>query len=125
MGYTDDGNLPVVTDEMLNEWRQAAHPYTIMILEAGPDFPAGGVDPDSETWRIIWAHGKRNLALRRAGILAAVCPIADGSGVTGIGIFDAPLEEVDRIMADDPGVRAGLFTYHLHPTQSVLATSAS
>ncbi len=31
-----------------------------------------------------------------------------------IAIFDVPPEEVDRIMADDPGIKAGLFTYELH-----------
>jgi hypothetical protein len=47
------------------------------------------------------------------------CPIGDRSSVTGIGIFDAPPEDVERIMAADPGVRAGLFTYEVHPTRSL------
>jgi hypothetical protein len=31
-----------------------------------------------------------------------------------MGIFDTTPEEVDRIMQDGPGVKAGLFTYKLH-----------
>ncbi len=30
----------------------------------------------------------------------------------------APEEEVVRIMDEDPGVKAGIFTYELHPTHS-------
>jgi hypothetical protein len=41
-------------------------------------------------------------------------PSAD-STEAGIGIFDATPEEIDRIMQDGPGVKAGLFTYEPHP----------
>jgi hypothetical protein len=47
-----------------------------------------------------------------------VCPVADGSGVTGVGIFAASPEEVERIMSGDPGVKEGLFTYDIHPTRT-------
>ena len=72
---------------------------------------------------IIWKHGKRNSALRLAGLMPIVCPITDGSGITGIGIFVAPPEEVDQIMAADPGVRAGIFTYDIHPARSFPGSS--
>jgi hypothetical protein len=49
-------------------------------------------------------------ALHLAGLLPVVCPVGDGSGVTGISVFDASPEDVDRIMANDPGVRAGVFS---------------
>ncbi len=52
--------------------------------------------------------------LRAEGKLPIVCPTIDESDWAGIAIFDVPPEEVDRIMADDPGIRAGLFTYELH-----------
>jgi hypothetical protein len=38
--------------------------------------------------------------------------------VTGVGIFDADPAEVEKIMAGDPGVQAGVFTYDIHPTRS-------
>jgi hypothetical protein len=68
--------------------------------------------------KIIWEHGKRNSALRLAGLMPIVCPVGDGSGVTGIGIFDASASEVERIMAGEPGVQAALFTYEIHPARS-------
>ena len=43
--------------------------------------------------------------------------MGDGSAVTGIGIFATTPETVDLIMPRDPGVRAGVFTYEIHPTR--------
>ena len=65
-----------------------------------------------------WAHGKRNLALRLAGLMPIICLVADGSGVCGGGIFDASPEDVERIVALDPGVQAGVFTLDVHQTRS-------
>jgi hypothetical protein len=67
---------------------------------------------------IIWEHGRRNFALRDEGVLSIVCPIADGSDVSGVGIFNAGVERVRRIMDGDPGVQAGIFTYEVHPCRS-------
>ena len=47
-----------------------------------------------------------------------ICPVADGSGVTGVGVFDATPEDVNRIMSEDPGVQAGVFNYEIHPTRA-------
>jgi hypothetical protein len=116
--YTDDSQLPEVTDAMLQQALPAARPFTVVVLRAGPTFEPPGPDRSPEVAEIIWAHGKRNLALRLAGLMPVVCPVADGSGVTGIGVFDAGPEDVDRIMSRDPGVRAGVFTYDIHPSMS-------
>jgi hypothetical protein len=113
-----DRNLPEVTDEMLQEALQQVRPYTIVILKPGPKYSRPGSDRDPQEEQIIWAHGKRNFALRAAGLLPIVCPVSDGSGVTGVGIFDAGPDEVDRIMSRDPGVQAGVFTYDIYPTRS-------
>jgi hypothetical protein len=118
MNYTDESGLPQVTDEQLEASLKKTREYTVLILKAGPKFEAPGSDRTSGVTKIIWEHGKRNSALRLAGLMPIVCPITDGSGVTGVGIFDAPPEDVERIMAADPGVRAGLFTYDIHPARS-------
>lgn len=123
MNYTDDSELPDVTDEMLEKARPTAKPYTIVVLKVGPRFEMPDPDRSSDVARIIWAHGKRNYALHLAGLMPVVCPIGDGGGVTGIGIFDAGPEDVDRIMSNDPGVRAGIFTYDIHPTWSFPGSS--
>ncbi|HEY2948930.1 MAG TPA: hypothetical protein VGJ53_11115 [Micromonosporaceae bacterium] len=49
--------------------------------------------------KIIWKHGKRNYALRTAGVMPIVCPVGDGSGV-----------------------EAGVFTYEVHPTRGFPGT---
>jgi hypothetical protein len=118
MGYSDDRNLPEVTDEQLEEARLTTKAYTVVVLKAGPRFEMPGPDRGSGVTRTIWAHGKRNLALHLAGLLPIVCPVADGSGVTGIAIFDASPADVELIMSRDPGVKAGVFTYDVHPTRS-------
>ena len=68
--------------------------------------------------KIIWEHGRRNFALRAEGVLAIVCPISDGSNVSGVGIFNATVEEVKKIMDEDPGVKAGVFIYEIHACRS-------
>jgi hypothetical protein len=105
-------DLPLISDEVM---RQSLHPlrgYTIALLTKGPAY-----DPPRSDG-IIWEHGRRNFALRDAGLLAIVCPIADGSELAGISIFDAEPADVERIMAADPAVEAGVLTFEVHPTRS-------
>jgi hypothetical protein len=116
--YTDDRQLPEVTDDLLGQALATTRPYTALVLKTGPGFQPAGPDRDAEVAAIIRAHGRRNYALHLAGLLPVVCPVGDGSGVTGIAVFDATPEDVDRIMAADPGVQAGVFTYDIHPTRS-------
>ncbi len=101
--------MPEITDEYMQDMLGKSKTYTAMLLR-GTEKASG---PDAE--KIIWEHGRRNFALRDAGKLAIVCPATDESDWAGIAIFDATPEEVERIMADDPGINAGLFTYELHP----------
>ena len=123
MKYTDDSDLPQVTDEILREALTRTRPYTAVILKAGPKFEPLGPDRSSPVAQIIWEHGKRNYALRLAGFLRIICPVADGSGVTGIGVFDATPEDVDRIMSGDPAVKADVLAYEIHPTRSFPGSS--
>ena len=116
--YTDDAALPVVTGEMLRDALQRTRPYTVCILKATPSYQPPGTARDSWVSDLIWQHGKRKYALYLAGLMRIICPIGDGSGTTGICIFDADADEVDQIMRQDPGVKAGLFTYEMHATQT-------
>ena len=118
MRNTDESTLPTVTDEMLQASLATTRPYTIVVLKAGPRFSPAGPDRDPMVAATIWKHGKRNFALRIAGLLPVVCPVADGSEVCGIGIFDAEPDEVDRIMAADPAVTAQILRYEIHPTRT-------
>jgi predicted ester cyclase len=118
VAYTGEADLPAVTDEMLRDALQGVRPYTTYILKATPAYQSPG--PAREGWvaDLIVEHAKRNYALYLAGLQRVVCPIGDGSGTTGVGIFDADPGEADRIMRQDPAVKAGLFTYELHATQT-------
>ena len=118
VGYTGEAGLPAVTDEMLQGALHGVRRYTVCILKAGPAFQEPG--PAREAWvaDLIWQHGKRNYALYLAGLKRIICPIGDGSGITGVSIFDADPAQVDEIMRQDPGVKAGLFTYEVHATHA-------
>ncbi len=101
--------MTTITDEFMQAVLAQVQPYCVVILKAGPHKQTPAAD------HIIWEHGRRNFALRADGKLPIVCPATDDSDWAGIAIFDASVEEVDRIMADDPGVASGVFTYELHP----------
>lgn len=109
--------MATISDEYMQEMIAKTRQYCIVILKAGPRKHDDGVE------KIIWEHGRRNFSLRADGVLPIVCPIADGSEVSGIGIFDASVEEVKKIMDDDPGVQAGIFVYEIHPCRSFPGTS--
>lgn len=79
--------------------------YTIVILKSTQKRN----EPEAE--KIIWEHGRRNFLLREEGKLPIACPINDGTEIKGIGIFTTSIEETRRIMDEDPGVKAGIFTY--------------
>jgi hypothetical protein len=101
--------MSTITDEFMRERIAQAKNYTLVILRATEKRKEPGVD------KIVWEHGRMNMALNADGLLPVVCPVADGSDVSGIGIFSRSVEEVRKIMDDDPGVKAGLFIYEVHP----------
>lgn len=101
-----------ITDEYMKEMAQKTKPYTVMILHK----TKRANDPGAE--RIIWEHGRRNHKLRREGILLIVCPVRDESDISGIGVFSTSVEETKKICDEDPGVKAGIFTYEIHASRS-------
>ena len=104
--------MTTITDEYMRQMISKTRKYCIVILKAGPNKNKDGAE------KIIWEHGRRNFELRADGVLSIVCPISDGSNVSGIGIFNATVEEVKKIMDEDPGVQAGVFVYEIHATRS-------
>ena len=118
MRYTDDSELPAVSDDEMRASLADSVPYTLIILKAGPRYSPPGPDRDSEVAKVVWRHGNRNFRLKAAGLLQVVCPVADGSEITGIGVFAATPEDVDLIYSRDPAVNAGVLTYEIHPTRT-------
>lgn len=103
-----DNYRTTITDELMRQRISATRNYCLVILKAGPKKHEEGAET------IIWEHGRRNFALRADGVLSIVCPVSDGSDVSGIGIFNAPVEEVQKIMDEDPAVQAGVLIYEIH-----------
>lgn len=104
--------MATITDEFMRQMLTTTREYCVVVLKATPKKQEAGSE------KIIWEHGRRNFALRAEGILSIVCPISDGSDTAGIGIFNASVEEVRKIMDEDPSVQAGIFTYEVHPCRS-------
>ncbi len=104
-----DLNLPTITDNYMREMGAQVKGYSAVILMSGPQINM----PDRN--KIIWEHGRRNHALRLAGLMPLVCPVTDDSDVNGICIFVTNLEDTRNIMDGDPAVQAGIFTYEVHP----------
>jgi hypothetical protein len=96
-----------ISDDYMNNRISQAKTYVLVVLKPTPQYFAAGSRP------IVWEHGRRNMALQAAGIMPIVCPVGDGE-ISGIGIFNTDPDEARSIMADDPGVRAGIFTTEIH-----------
>ena len=109
--------MTTITDEFMRERISQAKSYTLVILRATEKRKEPGAD------KIVWDHGRRNMALNADGVLSIVCPVGDGSDVSGIGIFNASVDETKKIMDDDPGVKAGIFTYDIHPCRGFPGSS--
>ena len=104
--------LPTITDAYMMEMLSKTQPYTIVILHKTPKRDEPGADA------IIREHGRRNFALRAAGLLAVVCPVRDESDVSGIGIFTSDPDKTKEIMTGDPAVQAGILLFEIHATRT-------
>lgn len=97
-----------ITDDYMRDRIGNAKAYSLMVLRPTPECLAPDAGP------IIWEHGRRNMALQAAGIMPIVCPVGDDE-IAGVAIFNLDADEARAVMADDPGVRAGIFTVEVHP----------
>ncbi len=109
--------MTTITDEFMRRMIGATKNYCVCILRATPRLREPGAE------KIIWEHGRRNFALRADGAMPIVCTVADGSEVSGVSVFDRSVEEVRKIMEEDPAVKAGLFTFELHPCRGFPGSS--
>ncbi len=101
-----------ISDDYMRQMLQTTREYSLVILHAGPNYDA----PTSPA--TIWEHGRNNFSMRADGLLSIVCPVTDQGAVRGVGIFNAGVDAVTRLMEDDPGVQTGVFTYEVHPCRS-------
>jgi hypothetical protein len=104
--------MTAITDDYMNQMLATVKPYTVMILQKTAVFNREKHLP------VIREHGRRNFELRAAGKLSIVCPVRDETDVAGVGIFNLSPDETKLVMEDDPGVKAGIFSYEVHPSMS-------
>ncbi len=102
-----------ITDEYMREMRRKTKAYTLVILHKTPKINESG------SHDIVWEHGRRNHQLRGDGKLLIVCPVRDDTDVAGVGIFSTSLEETQKIMDEDPAVKANILIYDVHSTNSL------
>ena len=105
--------MATITDAQIHDWWKSAAPYTIMILSTTARYWTA---PDRRG--VVEEHGRRMISLQADGILPIVCPAPADSELAGVGIFAADPDRTARIMDEDPAVRAGLFSYAVHPCRS-------
>ncbi len=104
--------MTTITDEFMRQMLSTTREYSIVILKATPKRNEPGAD------KIVWEHGRRNFALRADGLLSIVCPVAGDGTVRGVAIFNAGIEEVKKIMDEDPAIQAGILVYETYSCRS-------
>src|ERR1039457_1698353 len=87
--FPGDDAMAEINDDFMKQMMTKSKGYCAVILKHGPNWNS----PDRD--KIIWEHGRRNVSLRADGVLAIVCPVRDESDLSGIGIFNGTLEEID------------------------------
>jgi HD superfamily phosphodiesterase len=110
-GLEVEKTIPV-SDEFMQQMISQSKEYSIVILKRTQQRD----EPDVE--KIMWEHGRRNFTLRANGLLPIVCPVSDGSEISGVSVFSASVEETKKMMDEDPGVKAGVFSFEVHPCRS-------
>jgi hypothetical protein len=101
-----------ISDESMQSLLAGTREYTVVVLYAGPEYGR----PD--TREIAWEHGRRNFSLRADGIMPIVVPVLDESEICGVAVLTVDPAEAAAALEQDPGVRAGVFTYSVHPGRS-------
>ena len=104
--------MATITDDFMRQMLSKTKSYSLVILKATPKRN----DPDAD--KIVWEHGRRNFALRADGLLSIVCPVVGDGEVRGVGIYNASIEEVKKIMDEDPAVKAGVIVYEISTCRS-------
>jgi hypothetical protein len=78
--------LPAITDEHMKGRLPQSQDYTLLILKRTPKLKRPELEP------IIREHGRRNMALRQAGLMPIVCPVREnGANMPASASSPSPL----------------------------------
>jgi hypothetical protein len=108
--YRNGTAMTEISDEYMRQRLATARPFTVVILHHGPAYGGRGAE------KIIWEHGRRNMKLQADGVLAIVCPVDDGSDVSGVAVFATDPDTTHDILAGDPAVVADVLRFSVHPS---------
>lgn len=97
--------MPDITQEFIMAKVATAKPHTLVILKRGPNYDSTG--------HLHMEHLKHIFTMREAGQQVLTCPIMDEGEIVGIGLFALSNEEAAALTAEDPGVKAGRFTFEV------------
>lgn len=100
-----------ITDERMLELIGSARRYTVCLLRRGPRW--GIADWES----LIWEHGRRNIAMREAGMLVVTLPVPDSEEFAGVGVYTSDAATVREILVGDPAIAAGVLEFELLDAQ--------
>jgi|SoiMethySBSTD1v2_1073268.scaffolds.fasta_scaffold02443_19 hypothetical protein len=96
-----------VTDQEMQHLLGSAPKRFAFVLRPGPAFGA-------ETQALQWEHARNMFNLLRAGRLASVTALMDGTDVLGIGVMEASSKsEVEALLRDDPAVRGRRLSFEV------------
>jgi uncharacterized protein YndB with AHSA1/START domain len=101
-------DLPWIGDDQMRDRLAGSAAYTMVVLWPTDLLVRPQADP------IIWAHGRRNMALMATGTAPIITPVTQPGGPSGYAIFRTNADDTRTIMDADPGVAAGIFTYEIH-----------
>ncbi len=104
--------MTIITDEYMRQMQEKTKEYCVCILRMTAKRAQTGAN------RLVAEHNRRIYALRAQGPIAILCQVSDGSGISAVVIFNASLDEVKKLMEEDPAVQEGIFTYELHVSNS-------
>jgi hypothetical protein len=114
-----DVAMSSITDEYMDEVLKTRKPYTLVIFKGGPRADGPGAD------RLIREHGRRNLKLRKEGVLNLIIALKDEGEIWGLDVFNTGVDETRKIMEGDPAVKAGVMKCEIHPAVSFPGDSLS
>lgn len=107
-----------VTDEQIRDLAATAKPYSLVVLQWGPERYMHGAEA------IELEHQRRMVSMRADGVIAILCPIASAT-LAGMAIMTVSTQEARERMDADPCVRAGMMHYEVYESQLPRGCSAS
>jgi hypothetical protein len=105
-----------ITDAFMREMLGKSRAYTVLLLKLTDKYDPAAL-ADSPQRKTIWEHGRRNFELRASGKMPIVGPLTKPP-YAGLAVFAVSPAETDALMAEDPAVKAGYFTYEILPWRS-------